>query len=104
MGAGNRGFQALSVVQGEAGGDQGANGGDSVAPSGMPVPGVPPTIATESVAVSGSNSPSLAGMSADELRSRFQDGQPGGISGAAGGPMGGGFGGRTAAEAEEEVR
>src|SRR5208283_397195 len=62
--------------------------------SGMPVPGVPPTIATESVAISGSNAPSLAGMSADELRSRFQqDGQLGGISSAAGGAMGGGFGG-----------
>jgi trimeric autotransporter adhesin len=92
-GAGNRGFQALSVLQGE-GGDQGANGSDAVAPSGMPVPGVPPTIATESVAVSGSNSPSFAGMSADELRSRFQqEGQQGGISSAPGGPMGGGFGG-----------
>src|ERR1022692_1405767 len=91
---GNRGFQSLSVLQSEVGADQGANGGDSVAPSGMPVPGVPPTIATESVAVSGSNSPSLAGMSADEMRSRYQqDGQPGGISSAAGGPLGGGFGG-----------
>ncbi|MGA3317745.1 MAG: TonB-dependent receptor [Candidatus Korobacteraceae bacterium] len=90
----NRGFQSLSVLQGEAGGEQEANGSDSVTPSGMPVPGVPPTIATESVAVSGSNSPSLAGMSADELRSRYQqDGQPGGITSAAGGPMGGGFGG-----------
>ena len=93
QGMGNRGFQSLSV-QGEAGGDQGVNGADSVAPSGMPVPGVPPTIATESVAVSGSNSPSLAGMSGDELRSRYgQDGLPAGVSGAAGGPMGGGFGG-----------
>jgi trimeric autotransporter adhesin len=90
----SRGFRSLSVLQAEAGGDQGVNGGDSVAPSGMPVPGVPPTIATESVAVSGSNSPSLAGMSADELRSRFQqEGQPGSIASAAGGPMGGGFGG-----------
>ena len=88
-GTGSRGFQALSV-QSEAG-DQGVNGGDSVAPSGMPVPGAPPTIATESVAVSGSNSPSLAGMSADELRSGFQQG---GIASAAGGPVGGGFGGR----------
>jgi hypothetical protein len=88
-GTGSRGFQALSVQS--AAGDQGVNGGDSVAPSGMPVPGVPPTIATESVAVSGSNSPSLAGMSADELRSGFQQG---GIASAAGGPVGGGFGGR----------
>jgi len=34
-GAGNRGFQALSVMQSEAGADQGVNGGDSVTPSGM---------------------------------------------------------------------
>ena len=94
-GTANRGFQSLSVMQGEGGSDQGVNGGDSVAPSGMPVPGVPPTIATESVAVSGSNSPSLAGLNADELRSGFpQGGQQGGIASAAGGPMGGGFGGR----------
>ena len=94
-GTANRGFQSLSVMQGEAGSDQGVNGGDSVAPSGMPVPGVPPTIATESVAVSGTNSPSLAGLNADELRSGFpQGGQQGGIASAAGGPMGGGFGGR----------
>ena len=95
-GAGNRGFQALSVMQSDAGADQGVNGGESVAPSGMPVPGVPPTIATESVAVSGSNSPSLAGMSPDELRAGFQNNQMGGIPGAAGGGMGGGggFGGR----------
>jgi trimeric autotransporter adhesin len=92
-GAGNRGFQSLSVVQGEAG-DQGS---DSVAPSGMPVPGVPPTIATESVAVSGSNSATLAGIGPDELRSGFQNNQLGGIPGAPGsGGLGGGggFGGR----------
>ena len=61
-GTGGRGFQALSVMQSEMSGDQNANGEESVAPSGMPVPGVPPTIATESVAVSGSNTPSLVGM------------------------------------------
>ena len=92
-GAGNRGFQALSVFQGEGGTDQGVNGGDSVTPTGVPVPGVPPTVATESVAVTGSNSPSLAGLSSDELRSRYQD-QLGGISGPGGPPGGGGgFGG-----------
>ncbi len=92
--AGNRGFQALSVMQSDTGSDQGVNGGESVAPSGMPVPGVPPTIATESVIVSGSNSPSLAGMGPDELRAGFGN-QMGGIPGAAGGAMGGGgFGGR----------
>jgi len=97
----NRGFQALSVLQGEGGTDQNAGDNNSVAPSGMPVPGVPPTIATESVAVTGSSSSSLAGLSGDELRSRFQDNQLGGIPGAGGGPPGGGglggaggFGGR----------
>jgi hypothetical protein len=80
-------------MQSDAGTDQGINGGESVAPSGMPVPGIPPNLATESVAVSGSNSPSLAGMSPDELRSRFPD-QMGGIPGAGGGGAGGGFGGR----------
>jgi len=92
-GASNRGFQALSVMQSDAGADQGVNSGESVAPSGMPVPGVPPTIATESVAVSGSNSPSLAGMGSDELRAGFQNNQMGGVPGAAGGAMGGGGGG-----------
>ncbi len=93
--SGARGFQSLSVFQSEAGADQGANGGDSVAPSGMPVPWVPPSVATESVAVSGTNSPSLAGMSPDELRSRYQDNQMGGPTGGANGGMGGfgGFGG-----------
>ncbi len=97
MAAAVRGFQALSVMQGEAG-DSGVNGSDQIAPSGMPVPGIPPTVSTESVAVSGSNTPSLAGMSTDELRSRFggfgqQGGLPGVGSAAGGGPGGGGFGG-----------
>ena len=92
-GAGNRGFQALSVMQSEAGADQGVNGGDSVTPSGMPVPGVPPNMATESIAVSGSSSPSLAGMNADDLRAGFQNNQMGGVPGASGGAMGGGGGG-----------
>ena len=91
-GAGNRGFQGLSVFQGETGTEQSA-GGDSVAPPGMPVPGVPPTIATESVTVTGTNSPTLAGMGPDELRSRFGDNPMGGTPGAPGGGMGGGFGG-----------
>ena len=83
-------------MQSDAGADQGVNGGESVAPSGMPVPGVPPTIATESVAVSGSNSPSLAGTGQDELRAGSQNNQMGGVPGAPGGGMGGGggFGGR----------
>jgi hypothetical protein len=94
-GAGNRGYQALSVMQGEGGADTG-NGADQVAPAGMPVPGVPTSISTESVSVSGTQSPSFANMSSEEMRSRFQEsqGQQGGIQSAAGGSMGGGgFGG-----------
>ncbi len=87
-----RGFQALSVMQGEGGANSSA--ADQVAPAGMPVPGMPTSLANESVAVSGSQTPSFASMSSDELRSRFQgDRQQGGIQSAAGGGMGGGFGG-----------
>ena len=95
-----RGYQTLSAMQAEVEGGSSNNGGESVVPSGMPVPGIPSSIATESVAVSGSNSPSMSGMSSDEMRQRFQDNrsQQGGIPGAAGGPGGGpggggGFGG-----------
>ncbi len=91
-----RGFQALSVMQGEGGAESGGNGTDSVAPAGMPIPGIPTTVATESVSVSGSQTPSFANMSSDEMRSRFREYQQdqGGIQSAAGGSMGGGgFGG-----------
>ncbi|MGA9566583.1 MAG: carboxypeptidase-like regulatory domain-containing protein, partial [Candidatus Korobacteraceae bacterium] len=60
------GFQSLSVVAGEGGNSSGAEGNESVAPSGMPVPGVPPSVSTESVAVSGSSSATnMFGMSTD---------------------------------------
>ncbi len=85
-----RGFQALSVMQGEGGG---ASAIDQIAPSGMPVPGMPTSLSTESVAVSGSQTPSFANMSSDEMRSRFRDNQQGAIQSASGGGMGGGFGG-----------
>jgi trimeric autotransporter adhesin len=98
----SRGFQSLSVLQGE-GGDQSGNGADQVVPSGMPIPGISSTIATESVAVSANNSiPDFSSMSSDEMRQRMQEfreqqgGQPGapGASGGPGGPGGaGGFGG-----------
>ncbi len=93
-GGGNRGFQALSVTQGEGGADAGG-AADQVAPAGMPVPGIPTSIATESVAVSGSQTPSFANMSSDEMRTRFAEYQQqnGGIQSAAGGGLGGGFGG-----------
>jgi trimeric autotransporter adhesin len=96
---GGAGFQALSVIAGEGGGATGGESNESVAPSGMPVPGVPPTVSTESVAVSGSSSATnMFGMSTDELRSRMQGmggqqgmGGPGGPGGGGGfGPGGGG--------------
>jgi len=110
---GGGGFQSLSVTAAE--GNSSSNGGESgesVAPSGMPVPGLPPSVSTESVAVSGSSSSTnMFGMSTDELRTRMQDygnqqggfggpGGPGGPGGGGpggfgpgGGPGGGGFGG-----------
>ena len=61
-----------------------------VVPSGMPVPGIAPDSATESVAVSGNTSNSFNAMSADEMQQRFNDArqQGGGFGG------GGGFGRR----------
>ena len=62
-----------------------------VVPSGMPVPGIAPDSATESVAVSGNTSNSLNALSADELQQRFNDvRQQGGGFGAGGGFGGGG--------------
>ena len=102
-GAAFRGFQTLSVLAAEAGaGNGGTESNDSVAPSGMPVPGIPPSMATESVAVSGSSaSGNIFSMSSDEMRARIQEyrnqqGGPGGPAGGfgpGGGPGGGGFGG-----------
>ena len=53
-----------------------------VVPSGMPVPGVDPNSATESIAVSGNNSNPLNAMSGDELQQRINDARQ----------QGGGFG------------
>ncbi|HTC46403.1 MAG TPA: TonB-dependent receptor [Candidatus Aquilonibacter sp.] len=92
---GGRGFQNLPVFQSGAGQEAGGAMSD-VVPSGMPVPGISPDSATESVAVSGNTSNSFNAMSADEMQQRFNDArqQGGGFSagGGFGGP-GGGFGG-----------
>jgi hypothetical protein len=58
-----------------------------VAPAGMPVPGIAPNGATESVAVSGNTSNSFNTMSADQMQQRFDDARQ------QGGGFGGGFGG-----------
>ena len=74
-GAGNHGFQTLSVMAAEAGNNSNNSGtSDSVAPAGMPVPGIPPSMATESVAVSGSSaSGNIFDMNSDEMRTRAQE-------------------------------
>ena len=87
---GGRGFQSLSVSQSGAGQDAGGSMSD-VVPSGMPVPGIAPNSATESVAVSGNTSNSFNAMSADEMQERFNEArQQGGGFGDGGGFRGGG--------------
>jgi trimeric autotransporter adhesin len=93
--AGGRGFQSLSVFQSGTGQDAASGSMSDVAPSGMPVPGIAPDSATESVAVSGNTSNSFNTMSADEMQQRFSDArqQGGGFGGGGFGGPGGGFGG-----------
>jgi len=99
--ASGRGFQSLSVFQSSTGQDAAPGSISDLVPSGMPVPGIAPDSATESVAVSGNTSNPFNALSADELQQRFSDarqqgggfGGAGGIGGAGGGFGGGGFGG-----------
>lgn len=97
QGGGQRGFQSLALMQGMA--DQGSSGNaaNDVVPPGMPVPGIAPDSATESIAVSGNTSNPFNSMSGDELQQRSNDArQQGGGFGALGGfggLGGGGFGG-----------
>lgn len=90
-----RGFQNLSILESTNGQDTAGIPNNDVVPEGMPVPGIDPASATESIAVSGTASDSLSGMSRDELQQRISDArqQGGGFGGggAFGGP--GGFGG-----------
>jgi len=97
-----RGFQNLSALQSASTQDSGGNAMSDIVPSGMPVPGVDPNSATESIAVSGNNSNAFNAMSGDELQQRINDarqegggfGAPGGFGGPGGGFGGpGGFGG-----------
>ena len=89
-----RGFQSLSILQSMAGQDAASGAGNEVVPPGMPVPGMDPNSATESVAVSGNQSNSFNSMSGDELQQRINDARAlGGGFGGAGGFGGGGGGG-----------
>lgn len=93
--AAQRGFQTLSALQNLASQDTGGNTMSDVVPSGMPVPGIDPNSATESIAVSGNSSNPLNAMSGDELQQRINDArqQGGGFGGAGGFGGPGGFGG-----------
>ena len=99
-GAGSRGFQSLSTLENLGSGEGGGNALSDVVPSGMPVPGIDPNGATESIAVSGNSSNSLNSMSGDELRERINEARASGAgfgggsgSGFGGGGFGGGFAG-----------
>jgi trimeric autotransporter adhesin len=89
-----RGFQNLSILQSMTGQDTSAPGND-VVPAGMPVPGIDPNSATESIAVSGNTVNSFNEINSEELQQRINDArQQGGGFGGGGGLGGrGGFGG-----------
>jgi outer membrane receptor protein involved in Fe transport len=95
-----RGFQNLTLTQSAESQELNGNGAGDIVPQGMPVPGIAPDSATESVAVSGNNSSPFAAMSSTEMQQRFNDARPqsggfggGGGFGGPGGFGGGGFGG-----------
>lgn len=106
-GRGAAGMQAMLAASGDEGGGQ----ADQVVPQGMPVPGLAPNAATESVAVSGNTVNSqFAGLSTAEMEQRMREWReqradsnsyrqaPGGPEAAGGpgarggGPRGGGSG------------
>jgi trimeric autotransporter adhesin len=95
QGGAQRGFQMLSAIENMAAQDTGANSMGDVVPAGMPVPGIDPNSATESIAVSGNTSNPFNSMSGEELQQRINDArQEGGGFGRDGGFGGrGGFGG-----------
>ena len=98
-----RGFQNLTLEQSAEGRELNGNGASDIVPQGMPVPGIAPDSATESVAISGNSSSPFATMSSAEMQQRFNDarqqgggfggggfGGPGGFGGGGGGGFGGG--------------
>ncbi len=98
--SGQRGFQNLQGLQNMTSQDSGANSMADIVPSGMPVPGIDPNSATESIAVSGNTSNPFNSISGPELEERINEareqgggfGAPGGLGGpGGGGPSGGGF-------------
>jgi len=97
---GGQGFQRLAELQNSGAQQGGGNALSDVVPSGMPVPGIDPNSASESIAVSGNTSNAFNSMSGDQLEQRIIDarqqgigfGGPDGVTFGGGGP-GGGFGG-----------
>jgi trimeric autotransporter adhesin len=95
---GGQGFQRLAELQNGSTQEPGGNAMSDVVPSGMPVPGIDPNSATESIAVSGNTSNAFNSMSGDQLEQRIADARQqgigfGGPGGGFGGGPGGGFGG-----------
>jgi trimeric autotransporter adhesin len=88
-----RGFQSLQTLQSVNNQDAGANSMADIVPSGMPVPGIDPNSATESIAIAGNTSNPLNSMSGAELEQRINDARQQGGGFGFGGPGGGGFGG-----------
>ena len=105
-GQGTRGFQRLAVAGNGLGQETSGDALNDVVPAGMPIPGIAPDSATETVAVSGNASNPLSSFGPSELQPRFGDasqsngvlaglgGPPGFGAGFGGGPGGGGPGGR----------
>jgi trimeric autotransporter adhesin len=86
-----RGFQRLSIAANGSGQESNGDAVNDVVPSGMPVPGIAPDSATESVAVSGNTSNAFSSFGNDDFQQRGNDpSQPGGNGGFGGG---GGLGG-----------
>jgi trimeric autotransporter adhesin len=94
---GTREFQQLSLTANGLGQESSGEASNDVVPPGMPVPGIAPDSATESVAVSGETSNPLTSFNREDFQQRAdQNGPPGGSFGGPGGAgrgFGGGFGG-----------
>ncbi|MGO9085529.1 MAG: TonB-dependent receptor domain-containing protein [Candidatus Sulfotelmatobacter sp.] len=92
---GTRGFQRLSIAANGADQESGGDSLNDVVPAGMPVPGIAPDSATESVAVSGNSSNALSALNPGDFQQRGNDaGTFGSGFGGPGGGFGGGPGGR----------
>jgi trimeric autotransporter adhesin len=92
--AGTRGFQSLSIAADTMGQVSGADSPNDMVPPGMPVPGIAPDSATESVAVSGTAANAFSSLSPEDFQQRTNDPRQPGSAFAGPGGFGGGFGGR----------